>query len=912
MLLTFLIADIRGYTRFTAECGDEAAARLASRFAELCEEVVGAHRGEVIELRGDEALCVFTSARDALRAAVALRAVFRDTTERDPSLPLTAGMGLDAGDTVPVGDGYRGGALNLAARLCTIAGPSEILASQTVIGLARKTEGIRFIDRGEVTLKGLAAPVGVIQVAPEGELGESLPPLQAVLSAHPTNLPDEPTPFIGREAEIGRIVAMLGDPHIRLLTLTVPPGTGKTRLALQVGGALLHDFRDGVFFCDLAPLSDPALVPQAIAGVLGVTEEPGRALLTTLTAHLREKHLLLVLDNFEHLLDACDVVSALLTEGRTLTILVTSRIPLHLSREHEYPVTPLLAPDAAHLSATPAELSQYEAVALFLERAGAVRPDFQLTSENAPAVAELCFHLDGLPLAIELAAARTKLFPPQTLLARLSDRFALLTGGAKDRPGRQQTLRHTVDWSYSLLTGEEQMLFARLSAFAGGCSFEAAAAVCEPDGDLDILDGLASLVDKSLLRQAGEDEPRFTMLETIRAYAAEKLDESGEAEAVRARHADVFVAFAEQTGHKLVKAEDRVVALRRFAGEQDNLRAALSWLLEQRDSDRALRLAGATWGFWNERNLYEEGRRWLEGALALSGSAAPALRAAALRGAGALTHLLEDRERGLEYAERSLALYREAGDLAGVALQAMTLAITYQNDGAFEKLLPYLEESEALARRLGDSGLVIQALGMRANLANEHGQEEEAVRLWEEALAGLRREGRAWNLSTVLARLAMYYREHGNYRRAAELATEMLDFSERVGDLADIGHAHGIRGSILVYQGQLDEGRCELRTGLALVRESGHVGNVVNYLEHEIVSAAETEDDTRAACLSGAQEAAYARLGTRIPASLVRLLERHIAPARARLGVTAWETAREAGRDMSLEGAVAYALGEAV
>jgi class 3 adenylate cyclase len=341
-LLTFLIADVRGYTRFTAEQGDERAARLADRFAELAEGVVEQHEGKVIELRGDEVLCVFPSARNALRGAVALQSAFRGAVRDDPSLPLLVGIGLDAGEPIPVRGGYRGGALNLAARLCSIAGQGEILASETVIGLARKTEGLAFVDRGEVTLKGLAAPIRVLQIAPEGELPDELPPLQPILVTHPTNLPDDSTPFIGREREIDQIARLLQDPHIRMVTLTGPGGTGKTRLALQVGNTLLYDYRDGVFFVALASMADPMLVPSAIAEVLGVKEEAGRSVLDTLVDHLGERHVLLVLDNYEHLLAASSVVSSLLDRCRELHILVTSRIPLHLAREHEHAVPPAL------------------------------------------------------------------------------------------------------------------------------------------------------------------------------------------------------------------------------------------------------------------------------------------------------------------------------------------------------------------------------------------------------------------------------------------------------------------------------------------------------------------------------------------------------------------------------------------
>ncbi|HEX6509492.1 MAG TPA: helix-turn-helix domain-containing protein, partial [Chloroflexota bacterium] len=356
---TILIADIRDYTRFTAEHGDEAAARLTSRFAAIAADGVAGYDGRLVEAGGDEVVAVFSSARQALRAAIGLQERFAAQTDADPTTPLSVGIGLDAGEVVPVGDGYRGGALNLAARLCALAGPNEILASDGVVHLARRVEGVATIDRGAVQLKGLQEPMRVIQIAPEGQLPEDLPPLQPALAGRRTSLPDEPTPFIGREREIREVRALLGQPHTRLVTLLGPGGTGKTRLATRVGSSLLDDFRDGVVFVSLAPLVDPALVPSAIAGVLGLKEEASSALTGTLFRHLQDKQLLLILDNFEHVLAAAPVVAELLDVCRQLHVLSTSRIPLHLSWEQEYPVPPLAIPDPRQIAA-PEQLAQYE------------------------------------------------------------------------------------------------------------------------------------------------------------------------------------------------------------------------------------------------------------------------------------------------------------------------------------------------------------------------------------------------------------------------------------------------------------------------------------------------------------------------------------------------------------------------
>jgi class 3 adenylate cyclase len=425
---TFLVADLRGYTTFTHERGDQAAAVLTTRFAAITREVVAAGGGELIELRGDEVLVGFVSARGALRAAVTLQERLIRETQQDPSLPLRAGMGLDAGEAVQVEGGYRGGALNLASRLCALAGPGEVFATEGAIHLARAMDELVYLDRGMVQLKGLPEPVRVIQVVREGAVPEVVPRF-SLQSAQPVFLPIQPTPFIGRPQEIEEVGALLRRDEVRLLTLTGAGGVGKTRLALRVAEQLGECFPDGIVFVSLAALTDPALVPSAIAAAAGIRERSGQPILESLIEQLREKWLLLIVDNFEHLLPAADVLSRLLASCPLLTILVTSRAVLHLAAEHEYPVLPFPVPTPRHLPELDA-LARYDAVQLFLQRARAVKPGFELTEENAAAVAEICCRLDGLPLAIELAAVRIRLFPPQALLVRLADRLQLLTGGA--------------------------------------------------------------------------------------------------------------------------------------------------------------------------------------------------------------------------------------------------------------------------------------------------------------------------------------------------------------------------------------------------------------------------------------------------------------------------------------------------
>jgi predicted ATPase/class 3 adenylate cyclase len=912
-LLTFLIADVRGYTRFTLEHGDEAAARLANRFASLCEEVLGAHEGHVIELRGDEALTVFSSARHALRGAVALQQAFKDRVRDDPSLPLAVGMGLDAGEPIPVRGGYRGGALNLAARLCSIAGPGEILASETVIGLARKTEGLVFVDRGQVQLKGLASPVRVLQIAPDGELPAELPPLQPILVTHPTNLPDDATPFIGREGEIAAIAALLRDPHVRMVTLTGPGGTGKTRLALQVGNTLLYDFSDGVFFCDLAPLADPALVPSAIADVLGIKEEAGRDLTETLIAQLKEKHLLLVLDNFEHLLDACQVVAGLLDGCRDLHILVTSRIPLHLSREQEHAVPPLSVPDPRQVRDA-AGLSQYESVALFIQRAKAAKDSFNVTDANAPAVAEICARLDGLPLAIELAAARIKLFPPQALLQRLNSRLKLLTGGAKDRPSRQQTLRGAIDWSYSLLSEDEQVLSARLSVFAGDWAFEAAEAVCNQDGELDLLEGMTSLVDKSLVRQEGDEEPRFSMLETIREYAAEKLGEQGHEDQFREAHAHYYVQLAEEAEPE-IRGPNQLAWFRRLDVEVPNLWAAVRYLLDTNEAGSALRLLSALYDYWISRIHYVEAMRWLH----------------------------EGLERGGE---------RLPTPVRGKALWALAATTSWYWWGMPERhrsVIPSVEQALLLLEKAGDRLVYARALCLRGNVARLDAKYPEATQWYERSLEVCRQIGYQRGLGTVLANLAILAAEQGDDILAISRSDEALGVLRAVGDRNLIAMQLYELGVLYVARGELEEGRVRLNECLPMFRElgrpnwvgltlvglgalslkEGSYGLAEEHLHEALRVFRERESEYAvdtlgyvaalnlalgtpqgAGRLLGAMLALRERLGYSVPSPLCREDEPTIRQAREVLGEEAWQRTQAEGAAMTLEEAVAFALEE--
>ncbi|MBV9279632.1 MAG: adenylate/guanylate cyclase domain-containing protein, partial [Chloroflexi bacterium] len=530
--VTFLFTDVEGSTR-RWEQHPTAMDRAIARHDAILKRSIEEHRGAVFKTVGDAFCASFSTAPQALRAALsAQRALAAEAW--DDECAIRVRMAVHTGAAVERDGDYFGPPVNRVARLLSAGHGGQILLSGAAQELVRDVlpPRVDLRDLGEHRLKDLARPERIFQaVAPD--LGSDFPPLK-VLDRRPHNLPVQPTPLIGRQREVRAVCDLLRQDGVRLVTLTGPGGTGKTRLALQVAAELLDELPDGAYVVSLASIADPDLVLPAVAATLGLAEA-GEGLVDTLTASLRDMRLLLVLDNVEHLMPAAPAVGEILAACPDLKVLATSREALRLAAEREFPVPPLAVPEPKRLPSLEA-LSQYDAVALFIQRARGVKPDFTVTNETAPAVAEICHRLDGLPLAIELAATRIRLFPPPALLGRLDRRLKILTGGARDLPARQQTLRGAIDWSYSLLDAGEQALFARLAVFAGGCTVEAAEAVCAADGpETDILEGVSSLVEKSLLK-AGEDvsgghaEPRFAMLETIREYAAERLERSGQAD----------------------------------------------------------------------------------------------------------------------------------------------------------------------------------------------------------------------------------------------------------------------------------------------------------------------------------------------------------------------------------------------
>jgi predicted ATPase len=722
--VTFLFTDIEGSTKLLHELGPEAFADALAEHRRILREAFQRHGGVEVDTQGDAFFIAFPTAPGALAAAAAARDGLANG-------PIRVRMGIHTGNPHLTAEGYVGSDVHRGARIAAAGHGGQVLVSPATVALIG-SEALR--DLGEHRLKDFTEPISIYQLG-----DEHFPPLKTISN---TNLPRPASTFVGREAEVQAVAALLRD-GARLLTLTGPGGSGKTRLALEAAASLLPAFKAGVFWVGLAPLRDPALVSETIGQILGAKDG--------LAEHIGEREMLLLIDNLEQVVAAAPELATLVEACPHLRLLITSRERLRVHGEVEYPVAPL---------------ADQEAVDLFGVRA---RVDADDT------IRRLCRALDNLPLAIELAAARVSVLSPAQILERLSQRLDLLKGG-RDADPRQQTLRATIEWSFALLSPGEQRLFARLAVFAGGCRLETAEQIADAD-----LDPLQSLVDKSLLRHG---EERFWMLETIREFAIERLEASGEASELQRRHADYFLALAEEA-EPYLRGPDREEWADRLAGEHDNLRAALDWFEASAAGEEALRLAGALDEFWCAREHWPEGRRHLERLLDGVGGGSTRVRAKALIGAAHLARDIGNAASATQRAREGLEIYDVVGDRREIAKGLFYLGASEADQRDFEAAREHFERSAQLSKELGDEPSELFANRMLAWAYFELGDRRQAVALHETQLSRARALGIRDLEASVLGALAAYAVDDGRVNDAAPMAAEsiriMLDLDEPQG-----------------------------------------------------------------------------------------------------------------------------------
>jgi len=907
-IVSFLFTDVEGSTRLLerhpAAYRDAVTGHLA-----MLGEAVAANRGRVFETLGDAIFAAFHTPIDAVAAA--LRAQRALTTATWGDIPeLKVRMGLHTGDVEPQGEHYFGATLYRCHRLTAAAHGGQVLVSSATAELVYEAlpPDTTLRDLGEHRLKDLQRAERIFQLVAPGLAGE-FPPLRT-LGEHPNNLPVQPTPFIGREREVAAARRLLEDPDAHVLTLSGPGGVGKTRLSLQVAVDTLHDFRDGAFFVELAPIASADLVVSTIAKALGVHETANRPILDSLKDYLREKRLLLVLDNFEHLIAAAAHVADLVGACRGVKLLVTSREHLRLRGEQQFAVPPMALPEPSSVESVE-ELTSYEAVRLFIERAHAVKADFTIAAHNMHAIAQICRRLDGIPLAIELAAARIKVFSPQALLARLEHRLAVLTGGPRDQPLRLQTLREAIGWSHDLLRPEEQTLYRRLAVFVGGYTLTAAEAVVgRPDVKLETLAGLTSLIDKSLLRpeEATDDEPRFRMLETIREHALDCLVDMGEADEFRHRHAEYFLSFVEAAEPRLVGAS-QAAWLDRIEREHDNIRAALDWLALREPADHGLRLAAALRRFWRARGYITEGRERLAMLLSLPAAAErTASRAKALHGAGWLASQQGDYEHARVLLEESLAIYRELGDPRGTGWALVDLGFLSRYQGDYGTGQSFLEESLKLFKQTKDSEGAAYALGNLGLIVRDQGNYEEAEARLAESRALWCDLGDRFGYGWTLTALGMVARAQGRRELAGARLEESLMVSRELGDRQNTANVLVTLAALARDQGEYDTARTRLRESLAILKNIGDRRGIAFVLEGFACLAAAENQARRAISLAAAAEALRRIIGAPTPPTWRADIDRSVEIARRTLESDAVENATVRGHAMTVDAAMTFAL----
>jgi predicted ATPase/class 3 adenylate cyclase len=906
--VTFLFTDIEGSSRLWERCPD--AMRLALiRHEDLLRSAIERHNGYVFKTVGDAFCAAFPTALDALNAAIAIHLTLLDEPWGETG-PIQVRIGLHTGAAEERDNDYFGPTLNRVARLHGIGHGQQTLLSQATYELVQDSlpADLHPGDLGMHRLRDLATPEHVWHLT-HPSLPQEFPPLKS-LDYLPTNLPAQITSFIGREKEMEEIKTLMQ--KTRLLTLTGSGGCGKTRLALQVAAEILEQYADGVWLVELAALSDPSLVAQTVAEGLRIREVPSEPITQTLLSYLKDKQMLLVLDNCEHLLDTtARLVDAVLKSCSQVSVLASSREALGVGGESAYRVPSLSVPDLKQTH-TPRSLSDYDSVRLFLERAVPAKSDFAVTPHNAAAVASVCRRLDGIPLAIELAAVRVRAMPVEQIEARLDSRFRLLVGGLRTALPRQQTLRALIDWSYDLLNPQEQRLLCRLSVFADGWTLEAAETVCSGAGieQWEALDLLTSLVDKSLtVYEEREGKPRYRLLETVRQYGGDLLVESGENGEVWTRHRDYYLAFAEEAQAKLSGAEP-AVWLQRLEEEHENLRAALAWSLSANGAVEGLRLCGALQQFWWTRQYLAEGRKWCERALGKAGSEPPTPeRAQVLNGAAGLAYVQGDYAAARAYNEASLAIRREIGDTWGIAASLNNLGLVAFDLGDFAAARTAYEESLAILREMGDRKSIAALLNNLGLVTAGQGDYTFSWVCQEESLTIRRETGDRTGISQSLMCLGMLAFGRGDYASARASQEESLAIQRDIGDKKMMAFSLTSLGMVAASENRdFSSARANLAEGLMIRKEIGNRRDIAYSLRAFAWLASKESNPGRATSLWGAEERVREEIGALLAPGEHEEYDRLVADVRLTLGEEAFSAARAAGYAMTLEEAVALAL----
>ena len=862
--VTFLFTDIQGSTKLLRRLGESYGMVLGTHRT-LLRAAFRRHGGREVDTQGDAFFVAFSGAREAVAAACeAQRALLEHPWAHGE--PVLVRMGIHTGEPLLIEGHYVGIDVHRAARICGATHGGQIVVSETTAAIVEEatSAGFRFTDLGRHRLKDLEHPEHLYQVLADGLL-DDFPTLRSLKP--PTNVPRHVGALVGRSSEKQELERMLRE-GARAVTITGPGGTGKTRVAAAVALDLLDHFEDGVLFVDLSAAGDAELVSSAIAQVIGVQDEGATSLLDAITQELHDRHMLLLLDNFEQALDGSIVVSHLLHHAHRLVALMTSRIALSIEGEREFPLAPLSLPEDGSREA----VERSEAAQLFIERGNQSRPGFVLSDENADAIARVCALLDGLPLALELAAARLKLFTPEALVSRLNDRLSLLTGGSGDRPDRHRTLRNTIDWSVHLLSDEDRAFFRDQAVFNGGATVEAAEAVA--GAGKDSLDALTTLVGHSLLRlrSDAEGEMRFWMLQTIREYALEILAEDPGREALYERHARYYLEVAETVA---AEATARPTRLDRLESDHDNMRAALEWWLDRADAAHpeapglALRLTIALGRFWYTHGHAVEGGRWLERALdAAGGEASDADRARALRLLGIMMESQRHLERARVLFDEALVLFRKVGDRAGEASSLNSLGVVTRSLHELDAAERLFEASVTLRREIGDEPGAASSLGNLAIVAIDRGEYDRAWGLLEDTLALDRARGDEWGVTVSIAN----------------------------------------QGVIQLERGELDAAEATTAEALRRFHEMGEADGTAEALETFAGIATAQERFVRAARIAGAAGELRRVGGMPLAQIDMERLERWIVPARLAIGDAAFDEARREGSAMTRSQAVQYTL----